>query len=158
MTKKDVAYTVAIACFIIASIAVFLYKFVFDDKQQGMDFRVDELERISVVSLDHEQIKLVDMIKGSGTYVLLLDMNDCYTCIHKGIEDLKQLKKSGENCLVLVIHDNTEDVKGWAGTFDFKPFYIIEKATFYRHIHCPSTPVIAMFKEGNLFKYRYILN
>jgi len=156
MKKRELFYDILIAVVLAAIIGAVVYKFVLKHNPQ-MEFATDELNKITLNTLSHTKLKMSDIIKEKDVFVLIIDMNDCYTCIHKGIEDLKRLQKSGKECFVIVIHDYLDEVKGWSETIDFKPFYAIEKVDYYEHIHSKITPVLIHFKKGRINKYNFIL-
>ena len=122
MKKRELFYDILIAVVVVTIIGVVVYKFVLKQNPQ-MEFAIDELNKINLNTLSHSKIKMSDIIKDRDVFVLIIDMHNCYTCIHKGIEDLKRLQKSGKECFVIVIHDYLDEVKGWSETIDFKPFY-----------------------------------
>ena len=95
--------------------------------------------------------------KDKTSYCLIFDMNDCYSCILKGIDDLKALKGSGMNGFGLAVHDSTDEVAGWSKNYGFSPFFVIKKFNFYNHVHTSITPVLVKFDKGVVENYRFIL-
>jgi len=81
---------------------------------------------------------------------------DCFSCVYKGIEDLKSLKNTGKVCFGLVINNSIEEVKGWASNYESSPFFMIKKLDFFEHIKSVSTPVFVKIAKGKVESYRYI--
>ena len=91
-------------------------------------------------------------------YLLLMEPGNCPPCIHKGLEDLRGLQKAGKHCLVIVVHNWPEEVKGWAQNYDFSPFYVIPQNSFYEAFHVAYLPALLKVQNSRLKNIRYITN
>jgi len=105
MKKKDWFYIAAIGAVVICIIAVIVYKFVLPGKNQLDGFAVRDFEKITVMDLSGNKLQLSDMVsKDSSTYCFLFELTGCYSCISRGIADLKQLKAAGKPYIALAVH------------------------------------------------------
>lgn len=157
MNKRDLFYNIAIGVVIIGIIAIVIFKFVIPKEPQQGIFGIKEYEKITITDLNGAELKLKDLVaKDESTYCLLFEMTNCYSCIFKGIEDLKRLKSAGKTCIALVVHHLIDEVNGWSANHDFTPFFVLKKQDFYEHIHTPLMPVMIKIKNGNVESYRYI--
>jgi hypothetical protein len=155
MTKKDMFYNIGIGVLVIAIMVLIVVKFI-APKNVNADVRIKDHEKITVMDLDGNQISLVDLFdKADTTYFFIFEMNDCFSCISKGLEDLKSLKKAGKPCMGIVVHHMVDEVKGWSANYDFSPFFVIKKPDFYEYIKTPVTPVMVEFKNGKVENYRF---
>ena len=156
MNKKQLLLNISIGIAILAVLAVVLVKFVLPWKS-GNQYQFRDFEKIVVYNTDGKTIPLSSIVsKAESTYCFLFNMNDCFTCIAKGIEDLESLKKSGKKAIGLMVHDNIKEVKGWASTYEFSPFYSIKRSEVYEHIILPKLPVMLEIKNNEIENIRYI--
>ena len=141
--------------FSIVLIIVVLFKFVIK-KGNPSNFSMD-VAAITITSLDRAQIKLIDLVKNkSDTYILVFKLNDCYSCIAKGIEDIQNLHTSGHEYVSIVIHDSLYDIQGFAETFPKVVFYQMTTADQYEHIRSPIFPVVVKLKNDKVVTYKYV--
>jgi len=157
MKKKDWFYFAAIGAVVIGIIAVIVFKFVLPGKSQLGGFAVKDLEKIAVMDLSGNKLQLSDLLsKDLSTYCFLFELTGCYSCIFRGIADLKQLKAAGKPCIALAVHHLIDEVAGWSANQDFSPFFMLEKHDFYEYIHTPVMPVMIKIKNGKVESFRYI--
>jgi hypothetical protein len=154
--KLDRFYNIGIGVLVIGIAAVLIFKFVLDDPPHE-SFRINGIDQIIVSDLNGNEIKLSEFLaKDTATYFMLFGLNDCFSCIYLGLEDLKVLKKAGRPCFGLVVHDYIEEVGGWAAQYDFTPFLVLKKLDFLENIKSASTPVFVKFADGKVESYGYI--
>lgn len=89
-------------------------------------------------------------------YILLLKLNDCYTCVAKGLADIQNLSRSGSNYICIIVHDSLDDIKGFAETFPEIIFHQIKTKGQYENIRCLYFPVIAKLNNKRIVNYRFI--
>ena len=129
MNKKNLLLNSGIVIVVISIILLILFKFILNDK---INIGID-INQIKIYNINGDKIQLSDIIPKDGiTYCFVFDMNDCNTCILKGIDDLIELKKSGLDCFALAIHHRIDEVSGWSSNYDFTPFFMINKKVFMR--------------------------
>ncbi len=90
-------------------------------------------------------------------YILLFKLNDCYTCVAKGLADIQNLSRSGSNYICIIVHDSPDDIKGFAETFPEIIFHQITTKGQYENIRCPYFPVIAKLNNKKIVNYRFII-
>jgi|YelNatPaOPRAMG01_1025707.scaffolds.fasta_scaffold09448_8 hypothetical protein len=152
ISEKTINYLLVILAIILLLIVIF--RFISKDNKASFSINVN---KIKISSLDGNQIKLIDILRNKkDTYILLFKLNDCYTCIAKGIADIQNLSKSGSDYICIVIHDSLNDIKNFAETFPEINFHQITTKEQYENIHSLYFPVIANFKNKRLINYRFI--
>lgn len=164
MNKKTVLnklLNILLVLIITGIAALVAFRFVLPKKNGPPpgNFRVTELENIVVTDLSGNKMKLGAVMPGdSSFYLLICDMDDCFSCIFKGVDDMSKLHGAGHENAVIVVADKIEDVNGWtAANFpDYRAFYMLDTAGFYRHIHTPVTPVLAKIEKGKIISFRFI--
>lgn len=157
MKKKDLFYNIAIGVVALAIVVVVLFKFILPGKPAQSGFAFNDLEKITVLDLSGNKLKLADLLsKDESTYVFILELTNCNSCIYQGMEDLMRLKEAGKPCFSIVSHHLIDEVSGWSTTQDFSPFYMLKKHDFYEHIHSPVMPVLAKIRNGKVESFRYI--
>lgn len=157
MQKKDLYYNIAIGIVVLAIVVVILFKFILPGKSTRGGFAINHFEKVTVLDLGGNQLKLADLVsKNESTYIFILELTNCNSCIYQGMEDLKKLKEAGKPCLSIVSHHLLDEVSGWSTTQDFSPFYMLHKHDFYEHIHSPVMPVLAKIRNGKVESFRYI--
>lgn len=156
MKKLDRFYNIGIGILVIGIVVVVIFKF-FLAKPPQESFDIKGINQILVTDLSGSEIKLSEFIaKDTATYFMLFRLDDCFSCIYLGLEDLKTLKKEGRPCFGLVVHDYIDEVSGWAAQYDFTPFLVLKKVDFIENIKSLSTPVFVKFADGKVESYRYI--
>lgn len=156
MKKRDIFYNTGIGVLIIAIVVLVVFKFILPQKAKP-DFWIKDYEKVTVMDLDGNELLLPSLFdKDGSTYFLIFDMSDCFSCISKGLEDLKSLKNAGKPCLAIVVHHMVDEVRGWSANYEFSPFFVIMRPAFYEHIKTPLTPVMVEFKNGGIESYRFL--
>lgn len=139
----------------IVLIIVVVFKFVIN-KSDSSNYSMD-VGAITITSMDGEPKKLMDIALYNGdTYVLVFKLNDCYSCIAKGIEDIQNLHASGSVYISIVIHDSLNDVRGFAETFPNVVFHQMTTVDQYEHIRSPIFPVIVKMKNNKVSSYNFV--
>lgn len=160
--NKNTVLNILLGLVFIGIVAVVVFKLVIPPSSpQGSGYlRISGWQDIGVMDINGNKIKLGRIIPGdSSIYVMICDMDDCFSCIYKGVDDMKKLGNAGHEGVVVVVADKIEDVKGWsAANFPgYSNFYMLDTASFYDHIQTPSTPVIAKIESGKVSSFRLIL-
>jgi hypothetical protein len=136
-------------------VLVILFKFIL--KPGGPGFDIEKKENITITDLDGKESKLFSLIdQEKDTYLLILSFNDCSSCIYRGIEELKAIKKASRNCIAIVVHDYYEEIKSWSANQDFSPFVVLKRIDFHEHIKTPTTPVLVKIRNGKIKNAFYI--
>ena len=157
MKKSEILYSIAIGALALGIILVIIFKFVIKQKPQE-SFALNNLDEINVIDLNGNHLKLVDYLgKDEVSYLLIFQLNDCFSCIYRGMNDLKELQQAGKQCLGLAVHDYPEEVSGWSAQQDFSPFLMLKRLDFFEHVRCAHTPVFVKIVKGKIASYRYIL-
>ena len=156
MKKSDVLFFTGLLGLTVGIILVVLFKFVI---KTGDTFAILNFRDINVMEFNGNNGELKNFLsKDETTYCLIFDLNDCYSCINRGLEELKTLKSQGSACLGIVIHDFIEEVRGWAANYEFSPFLMLKRGDFYKHVKTPYTPVLVIFEGEKVGSYRFITN
>jgi hypothetical protein len=154
---KDKIYTILILVLSIAIVFVLLYKFVIKRPLVIEGPKIENPEKITALRLDGSEVNLFGLISEKDEcYCLLFELDNCQSCIYKGIVELETLEKEGKNCLGIAIHDWFEEIKGWSQHYKLKTFVVLKKVRYYEYIHSPHLPIIIKFKEGKINSYKYI--
>ena len=142
-------------CSIVLSVAV-IFKFIVKSDKSA-DFFI-HIEKIKITNMEGESVDLIDLVaENSETYILIMRLNDCYSCIAKGIEDIKSLHLSGHGYVVIAAHDSLDEVRGLTGIFSDVRFYQLSVAEQYQFIHSPMLPVLVKIKNGRVVAHRMIV-
>lgn len=156
MKLKEFWFIIITACLVIAIILVVLFKFIIVRKEPGV-LTIDRLDSIIVYDLHEKPNKLIDLFnRDKNTYLLLFELDNCYSCIFKGMNELNRLRRAGEHCIAIAVHDYIPDVVGFSQVQDFSPFFVLKKIDFYRHIHVSYMPVFFILFKGKVINSRFI--
>jgi hypothetical protein len=156
MKREELISYIAIGIVVIGIIILVLFKFVIV-KKHADSFAFKDFDKITVTDLNGNENKLTDLVSKDGsTYCFIFDLSDCYSCIYKGIQDMKVLKKAGKLCICLVVHHNVDEVRGWTTNHDFSPFFVLNKVDFYEHVHTQMLPVIVQIRSKEVENAKYI--
>jgi hypothetical protein len=156
MSKKQLFLNISICIAVISVVVVVLIKFVLPGKSWS-EYKFQDFEKITVFDIEGKETKFSTMVSTSeSTYCFLFNMEDCYSCIVKGIQDLESLKNSGKRAIAVMVHDYPDELKGWSGNFKFTPLYSIKRAEVYEHIIVPKLPVMLEIKDNEIESIRYI--
>jgi hypothetical protein len=157
MDKKNLFLNIAITVAAVLVILVALFKFILPNKPAS-SFQLNNPEQIEVQDFMENKLPLSGVIdKEKLTYIFIFEITDCGTCLFKGMEDMMRLKKAGNPCLAIAVHDLLDELRGWSAHYEFTPFYMLKKTDFYQHIQAAGTPVIAKIKHKKVVGYRYIV-
>ncbi|MGD2090612.1 MAG: hypothetical protein PVH61_30850 [Candidatus Aminicenantes bacterium] len=155
MKKSDVLYVIVVGVLLVGIVLLVIFKFVLKPQES---FSITHIDELKVTDLNGTEVKLIDILSTvDEAFCLIFNLNsDCFSCVYKGIEDLKNLKNAGKVCFGLVIHNSIDEVRGWASNYEFSPFLMIKKLDFFDHIKSVSTPVFVKISKDNVESYRYI--
>ena len=154
MKKSTLFYSILIALLSICIILVIIFKFLL---KPDPGFNIEKRERIMVTDLNGKESNLFSLFDNKDdAYFLFFLFNDCSSCIYRGIEELKAIKKAGRISIAIVVHDYYEEIKSWAENHDFSPFVVLKRIDFYEHIKTPSTPVLVKIRNGKIKNAFYI--
>lgn len=157
MKNKEIVANVIIGVLVVAIIAVVAVKFIFK-KEHKLSFDIRGIEEVGVLDLEKNPVRFVDLIpKDDVIYCMLFDMRDCTSCIIKGLDDLKELRKEGKRTITLAIFDLMDDLRDWANVNECEDIYMLKKVTFYDYFFCQTTPVLIRFNNGDIEAFKYII-
>lgn len=155
MKKYTLFYSILITLLSICIVLVILFKFILKPKP---GFNIENRDRLTVTDINGKEINLFSLFDHKeDTYLLIFSFNDCSSCIFRGIEELKAIKKAGRNCIAIVIHDYYEEIKSWSTNQDFSPFVVLKRIDFHDHIKTSLTPVLVKIRNGKIKNAFYIL-
>ncbi len=153
--KKDTVYNIIIGFFIIAITILVVVKFFL--KGDKTSFVIEDLNDVEISDFSGKKFNLISLLnKNEETYFLMLEVDNCGSCISKGLSELKSLQKVGKTCIPIVIHDRVNEISGWASNYDFSSFFCISKKTYYEYFKFTYLPVIFSIKNKTVKIIRYI--
>jgi hypothetical protein len=156
MKNRNLFYNISILILSLAIIIVVLFKFVLNHNVEKA-FDIKNYDQIHLVDFSGKQVNFSDILcKHKSLYFLIFGLNSCYSCVSKGLMDLKDLSKSGNFCIAIAVHDNINELKGWARHEDFSPFYMLSKENFYKSIKSQYLSVIVKIDDKVIKNYRFI--
>lgn len=156
MTMKDRLFYSVVAVLLSLIVVIGINKFYIGKKQANSP-RMENPEEIIITNLDNTQVTLASLLKEPArTYILILEIYNCSSCIYKGLSELESLTKEGEECFCLVVHDWPQEVAGWSQHYDYQRFVHIKKAAFYQYFHSPYLPVLLKIENKKIKSSRYI--
>ncbi len=124
------------------------------DGDPGM--AIQNAHELVLSDLDGGRVFFQDLVLSRGeTCCLFFGLNQCYSCIFRGMEDLKLLQKQEKNCFAVAVHDNIQDVRGWLTHESFHPVYVMSRDAFLRHATCRSLPVIVRMEKSRVTHCEY---
>ncbi|NIM11174.1 MAG: hypothetical protein GTO45_04220 [Candidatus Aminicenantes bacterium] len=154
--KKDLALNILMGVLAFGIILVSISRFM-PEKEKHENFRISEIEKVQVTGIDSSNIGFRSLVgTNESVYCMIFEQTNCDSCIYHGIEDLKSLQKEGKSCFALLVHDYLDEFKGYAGTFNFSPFYMLKKKDFYEYFSAEHLPVIVKINNGRVKSFRYI--
>lgn len=156
VNKKDLALNILMGALAIGIVLVSISRFM-PKKEEHANFRISEIEKVQVAGIDRSAIGFRSLLgTKESVYCMIFEQTNCDSCIYNGIGDLKALQKEGKSCFALVVHDYLDEFKGYAGTFNFSPFYMLKKKDFYEYFSAEHLPVIVKINNGKVKSFRYI--
>jgi hypothetical protein len=156
MKNRNLFYNISILILCTAIIIVVLFKFVLNHNVEKA-FDIKNFDQIHLVDFSGKEVNFSDILyKHKSLYFLIFGLNACYPCVSEGLMDLEDLKDSGNFCIAIAVHDNINELKGWARHEDFSPFYMLSKNIFYKSIKCQLLPVIVRIDNKVIKNYRFI--
>jgi hypothetical protein len=156
MKKNDWVFNITSLVLIMGIIFLIAFKFFINGKNKG-DFGIAEIQQLKLADLNGNNLNFFYLLsENNETYCLFFELNNCYSCIYKGIEDLKKLKVSGCQTMGIAIHDYINDVEGWSANHEYTPFFVLKKTDFYKHFSCSLLPVLVKFHKGEVNSYRFV--
>lgn len=117
---------------------------------------IQNASELVLSNLEGSRIFFQDLVSSRGeTCYLFFRLNQCYSCIFRGMEDLKLLQQQNKNCFAVAVHDNIKDVRGWLTHESFHPVYVMSRDAFLRHVTCRSLPVIVRMAKSRVTHCEY---
>ena len=158
MKKQDWLINTGIVIVLAAIIIVVTVKYIIPKPTNPSPgpISIKEMDKIKISDLNGNEMPLNALLNKGLTYCLIFDLGGCYSCIYRGVEDLKKLKANGQYCMAILVHDRIDEALGWSATQDFTPFYVLKKADFYQYINTPMIPVILKINMGKVDGYTFI--
>lgn len=151
-----ISHLITIALLI--TIAVVVY-FRFIQKSKGLRASFESVQSIVLTNMSGDQRNLAELLRAKKTtFMMLMEIDNCPPCVYKGIQDLSELKKAGNCCLVVVVHNWPDEIRGWSRNYEFSPFYVLSKSSFYKHFNIMHLPAILKLRNNKIKSTRYITN
>ncbi|MCU0287447.1 MAG: hypothetical protein MUF15_13770, partial [Acidobacteria bacterium] len=109
MIKIERFYNFVIALLLVGIFVLVIFKFVLKQPQES--FGIKDIDQISVNDLVGNIVPLAKCFSNNrDTYILIFDLKDCFSCIYRGLEELKSLKNAGKTCFGLIVDDYYQDL------------------------------------------------
>jgi len=157
MKKKEIVANVIIGVLVAAIVAVIAVKFA-SKKEPKLSFDIKNIEEIEVLDLENNPVRFAGLLpKDDAAYCLLFDIRDCTSCIIKGLDDIKELRKEGKRTVTLAMFDLMDDLRAWANVNECRDIFMLKKVMFYDHFFCQTTPVLIRFDNGAIEAFKYII-
>ena len=157
MKRKELLANVIIGVLVAAIVAVIALKF-FAKKEPKFSFDIRNIHDIEILDLENHPLRFAGLIpKDEVAYCLLFDIRDCTSCIIKGLDDIKELRKEGKRTFTLAMFDQMNDLRAWANVNECRDIYMLKKVIFYDHFFCQTTPVMIRFNNGEIEAFKYII-
>jgi len=151
---KDGIYNLLIILLSLGVITVALFKFILT-AEPGI-VRVEDVDHIRLRDTSENTLKLNPLLNGElDNYILLFEMDNCGSCITKGLNELEFFREKGKNCLAIMIHDRPVELAGWADNYEFHPIYFISRSGFYEYFNCQQLPVLFAISGDQVRIIRY---
>jgi len=151
--KRNKLLDYIIVILIILLILIIFYKFFFKKKYNIIE--INNLKKIVLKDFNNKEYSLKGIIKDE-CYLLIFSIDDCGTCIDKGIYRLKYFYDKGKNAIGIIIHGNISEIKNWPDNYKFKKFYFINKELYYKYFKNEFTPLLFYMKNNEVVWYKYI--
>lgn len=156
MKRIDTLLSAAIVVVIIGIAVLVMTKF-FVFKANPDTFGIDRPDQVDLLDMEENRIRFSSLCKSDlPVFFLMFQINDCYSCIHRGLTDLNSLQSEGMNCFAVVINDSFQDLSGWLSHEAFSPFYMVRRNVFIEHFKSSYLPVLVKMADGRVVSYRYI--
>jgi len=134
------------------------YQRLYGDADYGK--RIQDIGRTMVTSREGHTVTLSSLLaqgdKTDNTHLLILELENCESCLYKGITDIQSLAKSGNHTLVVVVNDWPIEVKSWAEHYPDIPIFAMPKSTFYNHFNLSYLPAILRIEGEKVVTHRDI--
>jgi len=115
------------------------------------------LEQVTLHDLQEESDTFAELLaKHPDAHVLILELENCASCLYKGMNDLSALVTEGHDGFVVVVNDWQEEVVGWSGNYPQVPFFRMTRSDLYTGMNIPHLPVLLGFEKGSLTSHRFI--
>ncbi len=155
MKKNEIFFNIAILVAIIIAIVMVKVKFFSGENPNAR--AIQDIEKLSVFDLKEKPVKFTSLLsKEDESFVLVFTVYDCHTCILKGLEQLKSLKKEGKQAIGLVVSDDVADIALWAQNYEPTNLHVIKKVDFYTHIKAQQLPVMFTIDDNEVTRIQTI--
>ena len=155
-SKKDLLINVIIIVLVILLTIIVLYKFVLNSNNETF-VKIENLNQIIFKDFNEKTNTMKSLLSDKcDNYFLIFEINDCGSCISKGIENLKYFKDRGQNTVAIIIYDRPSELLGWAKNYSFKKFITISKKDFYNYFNCQYLPVFFNISKNRIKSIKYI--
>jgi len=114
-------------------------------------------EKIIVHDMSDYDSRLADVLAGvPSAYFLFLELDNCPTCLYKGMRDIEALVDAGEPAFVVVVDDWQSEVEGWSEHYPRVPFFRMAKDVFYSQMQAGHLPVLLKLEGTEITSHRFI--
>lgn len=100
--------------------------------------KFNKIENITLITLEKKEIRFDDILSHDESYILFFDLSNCPPCIFRGLNELRELKKSGKSAYAVVIHNWADEWIQWVRNADFNPIYMLKKESLEREFFAVS--------------------
>ena len=138
----------------LAAIVIAYLRF-FQDRSR--DPVLGDLTEITLIDGADQGIPMNAILEeGKTTFVFLMELENCDSCLLTGTNELGGLAAAGHPVRVVVVNDWSTEVAGWAKHFPQFPFYRMARDQFYAQVRTDGMPVMMVFRDGELDNARII--
>jgi hypothetical protein len=154
-SKKNLFANGIIVLLLILLAIIIIYKFMLKPDLKFVN--INDFNRIIYKDFKGMSNTMKTLIKdNSNNYFLVFEINDCGSCILKGIEDLKYFANKGYNAIAVIVYDRPEELVGWTKNYSFKRFITIKKEDFYNYFNSQYLPVFFSVSDNKIKNIKYI--
>lgn len=123
--------------------------------------RIDvNFSKINLLTIENKSVSYEELNNEKKDYcVFFFSLKDCMTCVMKGLLDVENMQKNGDDVLLIIIHNDVNEMKSWLGTYaNGNEAYMISSEQAYKYIRSPYLPIMVTVDGGKIENYRYITN
>jgi len=144
MKRGDLAYG-ALSIAMLAAAAWVIWAKYFREP-----LRFAALQDTTVTDMDGQALPFAELANGSDdVYFLFLELENCESCLYKGLNDIQALAEAGESAAAVVVNDWQQEVAGWSKHYAF-PIYRLSKSDFYQSFRTDYLPMLTTFRHGEV--------
>jgi len=141
----------------IAIMVVISAKYILPMVLKGNDVSLNFSE-LTLTNLENQPIPFRNIgTNNKQLAVFIFTLNDCQTCIMKGMADALDIQKKGEKIIYIIVHNNFDEFNSWSDTYaQGSEVYYVNTLDSYKFIKSPHLPVMIFVQKGKVDNFKYI--